>query len=168
MEEGGKVLEIGPGRKRTENRFYVDIRPVGDKGKIAEADATINIPFANESFSKVMSTFPDGSLIRSLTGEKETKVWDEIGRVLTSDGIFEVVTEENYVNPQTGEIAVASAPQKIQEAAKKSGFVADVKRLTRNDLKELETNQPMVMRYMMREDFPNETPFFRITSKKTS
>ncbi|HEX6977331.1 MAG TPA: hypothetical protein VF185_03160 [Patescibacteria group bacterium] len=167
-----KVLEIGPGRHRFDNpneeRVYLDVNDqfLGGKGKNLQADASKgSLPFGVGVFDNVEATFPDGTVLRSLTGLANTNLWPELHRVLNDEGKATIITEEDYRNQQ-GEILVAKPHLKVKEAAEAQGFKVNVEQLTKDQVSKIGTNQMMVHRYLFSKNSKDISPFYRITAKK--
>lgn len=159
----GRVLVIGVGSHRVsdpgEKRYYLDIdvdllrmqeRNRARESNTVEADATKPLPY--------------GSLIRSLA-EPEGSLWSEIARVLTNEGEAVIVTEVNYRN-SLGEILVAEPHLKAKKAAEAQGLKVEVEQLSKDELSKIDTEQPMVLRYLLNKKTPEKSPFYRVVAKK--
>lgn len=102
------------------------------------------LPFRDEVFQRIDIILPHDNLMRSLLAP-DHKLWQEIARVLSSDGGFKIVVEspKPYQELWTSDdsyIKITDPELKITEAANMSGlFLCIVKQMTPAEFKALGT-----------------------------
>lgn len=168
LRDPQETLRVG---MDNELRMFTELFPdkYREKTFLLVGDASVSLPFQDQSFERIQALFPKGELLLGLCSHGRS-LWPEIDRVLSDKGEIEIfisVAAWGTTWIERGEwFSVVPFPHwRILLASRRSGFESELKRIDPEEVKALGTKASYYTLDRMKANLPDRAYLIRARKK---